>query len=33
MELKIEYTDKESTPWGGMLLMKKLVERTGITEE
>ncbi len=30
MELKIEYTDKELTPWGGMILMKKLIEQTGI---
>ena len=33
MELKIEYTDKELTPWGGMVLLKKLIERTGINEE
>ena len=33
MELKIEYTDKELTPWGGMVLMKKLIERTGINQE
>jgi hypothetical protein len=32
MELKIEYTDKELTPWGGMILMKKLIERTGIND-
>lgn len=32
MELKIEYTDKEITPWGGMALMKQLIERTGINE-
>lgn len=32
MELKIEYIDKELTPWGGMVLMKKLIERTGINE-
>jgi hypothetical protein len=33
MDIKIEYTDKELTPWGGMVLMKKLIERTGINEE
>lgn len=33
MDLRIEYTDKEITPWGGMVLMKKLIERTGINEE
>jgi hypothetical protein len=32
MELKIEFTDKEITPWGGMVLMKKLIEKTGISE-
>ena len=32
MELKIEYTDKELTPWGGMVLMRELIERTGINE-
>ena len=29
----MEYTDKELTPWGGMVLMKRLIERTGINEE
>lgn len=33
MELKIEYTDKEITPWGGMVLMKKLLEKTGINQK
>ena len=32
MELKIEFTDKEITPWGGMVLMKKLIEKTRINE-
>jgi hypothetical protein len=32
MDLKIEYTDKELTPWGGMVLMKQLLERTGINQ-
>lgn len=33
MELKIEFTDKEITPWGGMILMKKLIERSGVNEK
>jgi hypothetical protein len=33
MELKIEYTDKELTPWGGMVLMKKFIERTEINKQ
>ena len=32
MELKIEFTDKEITPWGGMVLMKKLIDKTKINE-
>lgn len=32
MELKIEFTDKEITPWGGMILMKKLIEKSKINE-
>ncbi len=32
MDLKIEYSDKELTPWGGMVLMKKLIEQTGIND-
>ena len=32
MKLKIEFTDKEITPWGGMILMKKLIEKTKIIE-
>lgn len=32
MELKIEFTDKEITSWGGMILMKKLIEKTKINE-
>ena len=28
--LKIEFTDKEITAWGGMALMKQLIEKTGI---
>lgn len=32
MGLKIEFTDKEITPWGGMILMKQLIEKTKINE-
>jgi len=32
MELKIEYTDKEITAWGGIVLMKQLIEKTKINE-
>jgi hypothetical protein len=32
MELKIEFTDKEFTPWGRVILMKKLIEKTKINE-
>lgn len=32
MELKIEFTDKEITPWGGMILMKRLKEKTKMKE-
>jgi hypothetical protein len=32
MELKIEFTDKEITPWRGMILMKQLIEKTKINE-
>jgi hypothetical protein len=32
MELKIEFTDKEITPWGGMVLMKQLIEKTKINQ-
>lgn len=31
-DIRIEFTDKEITPWGGMVLMKKLIEKTGINE-
>jgi hypothetical protein len=33
MELRIEYTGKEITPWGGLILLKKLLEKTGIAEK
>jgi len=32
MDLKIEFSDKEITPWGGMVLMKELIKRTKINE-
>lgn len=30
MDLKLVFTDKEITPWSGMIFMKKLLDRTGI---
>lgn len=30
MDLKIAFTDKEITPWSGMVFMKKLLDQTGI---
>ncbi len=30
MELKLAFTDKEITPWSGMVFMKKLLDQTGI---
>ena len=30
MNLKIVFTDKEITPWSGMIFMKKLLDQTGI---
>lgn len=27
MDIKITFTDKEITPWGGILLMKKMLDR------
>ena len=30
MDLRIEFTDKEITPWGGIVLLKRLVEKTGM---
>lgn len=32
MDLKIEFTDKEITPWGGLILMKKLLDYIGFKE-
>jgi hypothetical protein len=33
MDFKIAFTDKEITAWGGMIFMKKLIEKTGIVEK
>jgi hypothetical protein len=30
MDLKLAFTDKEITPWSGMIFMKKLLDQTGI---
>ena len=30
MDLKLVFTDKEITPWSGMIFMKKLLDRTGL---
>lgn len=31
--MQIEYSDKQVTPWGGVILMKQLMDRTGIKEQ
>lgn len=33
MELKLAFTDKEITPWSGMVFMKKLLDQTGILSQ
>lgn len=33
MDLKIAFTDKEITPWSGMIFMKKLLDRTGLLSQ
>lgn len=33
MEFKIEYTDKEITPWGGMVFMRKMLEKMGFKHQ
>src|SRR3954453_12858559 len=33
MDFKIAFTDKEITAWGGMIFMKKLIEKSAITEK
>src|SRR5438477_8040841 len=30
MELDISYTDKEITPWGGMALLKQMLQKIGL---
>jgi len=30
--LRIEYSDREISPWGGMKLMKEWVDKTGIRD-
>jgi hypothetical protein len=32
MELKIAFTDKEITPWGGMVLLKNMLDQIGLGE-
>jgi hypothetical protein len=32
MELKIAFTDKEITPWGGMVLLKNMLDQIGFAE-
>lgn len=33
MSLTVEFSDKKVTPWGGLILMKELLDRTGIREK
>ena len=33
MNLKLAFTNKEITPWSGMVFMKKLLDQTGIFTE
>ena len=30
MEFEISYTDKEITPWGGMVLLKQMLQKMGL---
>jgi hypothetical protein len=32
MDFKIEYVDKEITPWSGLILMKKMIDKMGIDQ-
>ncbi|MEN6621886.1 MAG: hypothetical protein ABFD50_10090 [Smithella sp.] len=32
MDFQIRFTDKEITPWGGMALIKKMMDRCGIDD-
>ena len=33
MDLKISFTDKEITPWSGILLLKKMTDRMNLDEQ
>jgi hypothetical protein len=33
MGFKIEFTDKEITPWSGMVFMKQLIDRSGLMDQ
>jgi hypothetical protein len=33
MELKLSFTDKDISPWGGMVLMKKLLDKSKVIEK
>lgn len=33
MEIRIGFTDKEITPWGGMILFKRFLKKTGIEDK
>lgn len=33
MDIKIAFTDKEITPWSGMVFMKKLLDKAGLIEQ
>jgi hypothetical protein len=32
MDFEIGFTEKEMTPWGGMALMKKMLDRCGLDD-
>lgn len=33
MNIEIEYSDKQVSPWGGLILMKQVLDKTGIREK
>lgn len=33
MDIKLSFTDKEITPWSGMVFMKKMLDKTGVLEK
>ena len=33
MSMEVQFSDKQVTPWGGLVLMKKLLDRTGIRKK